>query len=63
MGLTFMVLRLVLIPVLGVVISFGVMLLVLASNVSEKLLNAEFYARIIAGEDTYNRIYDEVLVD
>ena len=49
--------------VLGVVLFVGFALSLVDRNVSEKLLNAEFYGDIIAAESTYNRIYDEVLVD
>ena len=49
--------------VLGVVLFVGFALSLVDRNVSEKLLNAEFYGDIIAAASTYNRIYDEVLVD
>ena len=48
---------------LSVVLFVGFGLSLVGSNVSDKLLNAEFYGDIIAAESTYNRIYDEVLVD
>ena len=49
--------------VLGVAIFVAFLLFLLASNFSDKLLNAEFYTETLAEEDTYTRIYDEVLVD
>ncbi|MEC9238960.1 MAG: hypothetical protein VYC69_09915, partial [Chloroflexota bacterium] len=49
--------------VLGVVIFVGFLTYLILSNVSDKLLTVEFYTDTIAAEDTYNRIYDEVLVD
>ena len=48
--------------VLGVVLFVGFALSLVSDNVSDKLLNAQLYANIIASESTYNRIYDEVLV-
>ena len=48
---------------LGVVIFVGFLIYLILHNVSDKLLTAEFYTDIIEAEDTYNRIYDEVLVD
>jgi hypothetical protein len=62
MGCVFLILRSVSALVLGVVVFVGFLLLLL-TNVSDKLLNADFYNEIIAGENTYNRIYDEVLLD
>ena len=32
-------------------------------NTSDKLLSADFYTETISDENTYNRIYDEVLLD
>ena len=49
--------------VLGVVIFVGFLTYLILSNVSDKLLTVEFYTDTIAAEDTYNRIYDKVLVD
>jgi hypothetical protein len=49
--------------VLSVVLFVGFGLSLVGSNVSDKLLNAEFYGDIIAAQSSYNRIYDEVLVD
>ena len=48
---------------LGVVIFVGFGLSLALGNFSDKLLNADFYRNMIVAEDTYNRIYDEVLVD
>ena len=47
---------------LGVVVFAGLLLLLLP-NSADKLVNVDFYKDIIAGENTYNRIYDEVLLD
>ena len=49
--------------VLGVVIFVGFLFFLILNNVSDKLLSADFYKNTIAAEDTYNRIYTEVLVD
>ena len=49
--------------VLGVILFVGFPLSLVDGNVSDKLLNTEFYGNIIAAESTYNRIYEEVLVD
>jgi len=63
MGLVLLVLRFVATPILGIVISVGFLLMLLEKNLSEMLLNAEFYSRTIAEQQTYDRIYDEVLLD
>ena len=42
---------------------FGFLFLLLANNLTDKLLSADFYSNIISGQDTYDRIYDEVLLD
>ena len=49
--------------VLGVAVFFGFLFLLLLNNFSDKMLSSDFYIDTIAGEDTYNRIYDEVLLD
>jgi len=63
MGLVLLVLRFVATPILGIVISVGFLLLVLESSLSNMLLNADFYSQTIAEQQTYDRIYDEVLLD
>ena len=63
MGCLADILRPVLALVLGVVVFFGFLFLLLFSNFSDKLLNSEFYTDTISGEDTYNRVYAEVLLD
>ena len=63
MGCALAIIRSVAALVLGVVVFFGFLWFLLLNNVSDKLLNAEFYTDTISGEDTYNRIYDEVLLD
>ena len=49
--------------ILGLVVLAAVGILTVDRLVSNKLLNADFYADIIAEQDTYNRIYDEVMLD
>ena len=49
--------------VLGVVIFVGFLFFLILNNFSDKLLSADFYMSTIAAEDTYDRIYNEVLVD
>ena len=63
MGCAFHILRSVLALVLGVVVFFGFLFLLLTDNISDKLVDANFYSDTISGEDTYNRVYDEVLLD
>jgi len=63
MGCLFSIIRAGMGLVLGAVIFVGFALSLLLSNFSDKLLSADFYKNTIAAEDTYNRIYDEVLVD
>ena len=48
---------------LGVVIFVGFLFVLILNNFSDKLLSADFYMSTIAAEDTYDRIYNEVLVD
>lgn len=62
MGCLFSIVRSASALVLGVVVFVGFLFLLL-TNVSDKLLRADFYTETIAGENTYNRIYDEVLLD
>jgi hypothetical protein len=63
MGCATSIIRAVASLILGVVIFFGFMFWLLMNNFSDRLLSAEFYTDTINGEDTYNRIYDEVLLD
>ena len=63
MGLVLLILRFVAVPILGLVISVGFLLMVLENNLSGMLLNADFYSRTIAEQRTYDRIYDEILLD
>ena len=63
MGCAMIITRSVVSLVLGVVVFFGFLFLLLLNNFSDKMLSAEFYSDTIAEEDTYNRIYDEVLLD
>ena len=63
MGFTISVLRAGAALVLGVIIFVGFLFFLILNNFSDKLLSADFYNDTIAGQDTYNRIYTEVLVD
>ncbi len=63
MGCLITIVRSLLAMILGLVIFFGFLFLLLLNNFSDKLLNADFYNETIAEQDTYNRIYSEVLVD
>ena len=63
MGCLADILRSVLALVLGAVVFFGFLFLLFFSNFSDKLLNSEFYTDTISGEDAYNRVYDQVLLD
>ena len=49
--------------ILGVVIFIGFLSYLAINNLSDKLLSADFYTDTLSAEDTYNRIYDEVLLD
>ena len=63
MGFTISVLRAGAALVLGVIIFVGFLFFLILNNFSDKLLSADFHNDTIAGQDTYNRIYTEVLVD
>ena len=63
MGFTLSIVRAAAALVLGVIIFVGFLFFLVLNNLSDKLLSADFYKDTIAGQDTYNRIYDEVLVD
>ena len=58
-----MILRFVATPILGIAIFAGLLLTLVGNNIVDKLLNAEFYTDTIADQNTYNRIYDDVLLD
>ena len=49
--------------VLFVIIFVGFLSYLILNNFSDKLLSADFYTKTLAAEDTYNRIYDDVLLD
>ena len=49
--------------ILFVIIFVGFLSYLILNNFSDKLLSADFYNNTLAAEDTYNRIYDEVLLD
>ena len=63
MGLPLMILRFVATPLLGIAIFAGLLLTLVESNISNKLLDADFYTATIAEHNTYARIYDDVLLD
>jgi len=63
MGLPLMILRFVATPILGIAIFAGLLLTLVGNNIVDKLLNADFYTDTIAEQNTYNRIYDDVLLD
>ena len=63
MGCLFSIVRAVASLILGVVVFVGFLFLLILNNFSDKLLSADFYKDTISGQDAYNRIYDEVLVD
>jgi hypothetical protein len=63
MGCLFSILRAGAGLVLGVVIFVGFLSFLILNNVSDKLLNADFYRNTIDAENTYQRIYDPVLLD
>ena len=63
MGLPLLILRFVATPILGIAIFAGLLLTLVGNNIVDKLLNAEFYTDTIAEQNTYNRIYDDVLQD
>ena len=63
MGCLFDILRSVLALVLGVVVFFGFLSLLLLNNVSDKMLSADFYIDTLDAEDTYERVYTDVLLD
>lgn len=63
MGCLFSIFRAAAGLVLGVVIFVGFLFYLILNNFSDQLLSADFYKNTISAEDTYNRIYDEVLVD
>jgi uncharacterized membrane protein YgdD (TMEM256/DUF423 family) len=58
-----MILRFVATPILGIAIFAGLLLTLVESNISNKLLDAGFYTDTIEEHNTYNRIYDDVLLD
>ena len=63
MGCIFIILRSVFSLVLGIVVFFGFLAFVLKDNFTDRLFEADFYTSTIVGENTYERIYDQVLVD
>ena len=63
MGLPLLILRFVATPILGIAIFAGLLLTLVGNNIADKLLDADFYTNTIAEHNTYNRIYDDVLLD
>jgi hypothetical protein len=48
--------------VLGIIIFVSFLSFLLVNHFTGKLLDSSFYTRILNEQDTYNRIYDEVLL-
>ncbi|PKB64755.1 MAG: hypothetical protein BZY80_02280 [SAR202 cluster bacterium Io17-Chloro-G2] len=63
MGCILMILRPIASFVLGIIVFAGLILLVVGGNLTGKLLDPDFYTGALAEQDTYNRIYTEILVD
>ena len=61
MGCILLVLRPIASFFLGIVVFVGLILLAVGGNLTGKLLDPHFYTGILAEQDTYNRIYTEVL--
>ena len=49
--------------ILGLVVFAGLLYLLLVANITQRLEDPELYRTAFTETDTYNRIYDEVLVD
>ena len=49
--------------ILGLVVVAGLLYLLLVANITQRLEDPELYRTAFTETDTYNRIYDEVLVD
>ena len=58
-----MVLRFVATPILGIAMFSGLLLTLVGNNIVDKLLEADFYTDTIADQNTYTRVYDDVLLD
>ena len=63
MGCVLWILRPIATFVLGIIVFVGLILLAVGGNLTGKLLDPAFYAGTLAEQDTYNRIYTEILVD
>ena len=63
MGCLLSIVRLLASIVLGFVIILGLILLVIGGNLTDSLLDPDSYIDTLAEQDTYNRIYTEILVD
>lgn len=63
MGCILWILRPIATFILGIIVFAGLILLVVGGNLTGKLLDPEFYTGTLAEQDTYNRIYTEILVD
>ena len=57
------IIRLIATPVLGMAIAAGLLVMTLENTISDKLLDTGFYTHTIAQQNTYNRVYDDVLRD
>jgi hypothetical protein len=63
MGCILFIIRPIVSFVLGLVVLAGLLLTLVSGNVSNKLLNPDFYIEPLQQQDVYNRVYTEVLVD
>ena len=63
MGLTLWVVRVLVSFLLATLIFVAIGVFLLVNNFSDKLFDAEFYNEILREQNTYQRIYDEVLLD
>lgn len=63
MSLWIWIARSVAATVLGIIIFVSFLSFLLVNHFSGKLLDANFYTQVLNEQDTYNRVYDEVLLD
>ena len=63
MGCLLWILRPIASFVLGIIVFAGLILMAVGGNLTGKLLDPDFYSGTLAEQDTYNRIYTEILVD
>lgn len=63
MGVVLWIFRSTVSSVMGMVIFISFLALLIVNSISGKLLNDDFYARALAHENAYQRVYDEVLME